>query len=127
MTKVIFLIEKDSASEVFAYFPENNGSYSHIGQHSGCSLDYVNPCREAITNEYGYLLAELIDYGYHDLKIMNNQKITCHRKPTKGEIKFGEGATHYRDFTAAEIGVSNKTKFLKVRFKADDGLYYSRY
>ena len=23
MTKVIFLIEKDSASEVFAYFPEN--------------------------------------------------------------------------------------------------------
>ena len=54
MTKVIFLIEKDSASEVFAYFPENNGSYSHIGQHSGCSLDYVKECREAITNEYGY-------------------------------------------------------------------------
>ena len=54
MTKVIFLIEKGSASEVFAYFPENNGSYSHIGQHSGCSLDYVKigraSCRERLSS-----------------------------------------------------------------------------
>ena len=26
------------------------------------------------------------------------ETITYHRKPTKGEIKFGEGATHYKDF-----------------------------
>jgi len=26
------------------------------------------------------------------------EAITYHRKPTKGEIKFGEGATHYKDF-----------------------------
>jgi hypothetical protein len=24
--------------------------------------------------------------------------ITYYRKPTKGEIKFGHGATHYKDF-----------------------------
>lgn len=24
--------------------------------------------------------------------------ITYHRPPTKAEIKFGEGATHYKDF-----------------------------
>ena len=24
--------------------------------------------------------------------------IIYHRKPTQGEIKFGEGATHYKDF-----------------------------
>lgn len=24
--------------------------------------------------------------------------ITYHREPTKGEIKFGHGATHYKDF-----------------------------
>ena len=26
------------------------------------------------------------------------EAITYHRKPTQGEIKFGEGATHYKDF-----------------------------
>ena len=26
------------------------------------------------------------------------ETITYHRKPTEYEIKFGEGATHYKDF-----------------------------
>ena len=26
------------------------------------------------------------------------ETITYHRKPTQSEIKFGEGATHYKDF-----------------------------
>ena len=26
------------------------------------------------------------------------ETITYHRKPTKAEIKFGHGATHYKDF-----------------------------
>ena len=28
--------------------------------------------------------------------------ITYHRKPTKAEIKFGHGATHYKDFTLTQ-------------------------
>lgn len=53
---------------------------------------------------------------------------TCWRQPTKGELKFGEGAIHYRYFTEFEIGRSTKGKNtgkLKKRFKADDGLFYN--
>lgn len=35
------------------------------------------------------------------------------------------GATHYRDFTRAQVGYNSKGE-LKTRFKADDGLMYSR-
>jgi hypothetical protein len=54
----------------------------------------------------------------------STETITCWRNPTKGEIKFGEGAIHYRDFTTEEIG-RNKQGKLKSWFKADDGLRYS--
>jgi len=50
--------------------------------------------------------------------------ITCWRKPTEYEIKFGYGATHFRDFTAQEIGHNRRGK-LKKWFKADDGLRYN--
>ena len=50
--------------------------------------------------------------------------VTYHRKPTAGEIKFGHGATHYRDFPVAEC--TKKDGSLKMRLKADDGLIYTR-
>lgn len=53
------------------------------------------------------------------------QYYTYHRKPTKAEIKFGYGATHYRDFPENEVrkkGFRIK-KWLKA---ADDGLRYYR-
>ena len=134
MTQVKFLIENEHNSDflpgVFAYFPEiigdnkgNNTSYAHIGQHSACSPRYASMCKEAITNEYLPLLRELIGQGYKDLQIINKQVITAHREPTAYEIKFGEGATHYRDFTMSEIGIT-KTGNIKKWFKADDGLRY---
>jgi len=50
---------------------------------------------------------------------------TYHRPPTKGEIAFGEGATHYRTFPVAECTHPDRT--LKVWFvAADDGLRYYR-
>lgn len=52
--------------------------------------------------------------------------LTCWRNPTKWEIKFGEGAIHYRDFTTEEIG-RNKKGELKKWFIANDGLRYNRY
>lgn len=54
--------------------------------------------------------------------------ITAHRKPTASEIKWGYGATHYRDFPVEEwldrSGIEGK--FFKDWIKADDGLRYYR-
>ena len=47
------------------------------------------------------------------------------RKPTRGEIAFGNGATHYRVFPIEECTWPDRT--LKVWFiAADDGLRYYR-
>lgn len=49
-----------------------------------------------------------------------------HRPPTKGEINFGHGATHYRTFQVSECCYTG-TRILKRWFKAnDDGLRYYR-
>ncbi len=51
--------------------------------------------------------------------------ITYHRPPTSGEIKFGYGATHYRDFERSQCSKDDGT--LKKWFTApDDGLRYYR-
>jgi hypothetical protein len=56
--------------------------------------------------------------------LRNYMLITYHRKPTASEIKFGHGATHYRDFTAKDVTKTDGN--LKKRLKADDGLIYTR-
>lgn len=66
----------------------------------------------------------LDDADLMDLDKLPDTKLrTYHRNPTAYEIKFGEGAIHYRDFTASEIGFNNRGE-LKKWFKADDGLRY---
>jgi hypothetical protein len=54
--------------------------------------------------------------------------VTYSRKPTTSEIKFGHGATHYRDFPLDDCvkGKKNGITILKKRLKADDGLIYTR-
>lgn len=135
MTQVKFLYDKDS-KDVFAFFPTitysvNEGKdglfscYAPIGQHSACHIDYANECKEAPINEYIDLLRELIGQGYDDLQIMNSNEIECHRPPTKWEIKFGEGATHYRYFPLSVIGLKKGKAMWKDWFIApDDGLRY---
>ena len=132
-TKVIFKIDKES-NTVFAFFPDmlyNVGlygkdmktCYAHSGQHSACLEDYANECEEAKYNEFADLLKELIGQGYK-LQVLNNQSIELHRKPTKGEIKFGEGATHYRNFLIGEV--LDKKGNIKKWVKTNDDLlrYY---
>ena len=51
--------------------------------------------------------------------------VTYYRPPTPGEIRFGHGATYYRDFPV-EACCKPGTRFLKRWFKADDGLRYYR-
>lgn len=54
------------------------------------------------------------------------ETVTYRRPPTKFEIRFGHGATHYRNF-AVEDCCKNGTRVLKKWFKAeDDGLRYYR-
>lgn len=55
------------------------------------------------------------------------EKITCWRNPTEYEIKFGEGAIHYRDFTAFEIGRNRKGGLKSWFISPDDKLRYNRY
>ena len=55
--------------------------------------------------------------------------VTYHRNPTRAEIKFGEGATHYRDFPLEEVvnrkkNTVNGVLVLMKWFVADDGLRY---
>ena len=56
---------------------------------------------------------------------------TYHRKPTRAEIKFGEGATHYRDFPVDECDSGKKYPWGYPKIKRwlvakDDGLRYYR-
>ena len=53
------------------------------------------------------------------------KKLEYSRKPTQSEIKFGEGATHYKDFEP--IDYLNKNGEIKKRIKCKlDGLIYTR-
>ena len=136
MTKVKFYLDKpaNSFKTVLAYFPEMPYNdkfmtcYEHIGQHSGCSLQYVKGKKLAKYNEYFDLLRELIGQGYKDLQVVNldHQTTEYHRPPTDYELKFGEGATHYREFKLSEIGI-NKKGNLKQWFIANDGLRYNSF
>lgn len=55
----------------------------------------------------------------------NITELTYHRNPTAGEIKFGYGAIHYRDFPVEEC--LRKDGKIKKRLKGkDDGLIYTR-
>jgi hypothetical protein len=48
-----------------------------------------------------------------------------HRNPTEAEIRFGHGATHYREFKFSEC-YNPETGNPKKRLKAkDDGLWYT--
>jgi hypothetical protein len=61
----------------------------------------------------------------HRLPVRNDvTTCTYHRQPTKAEIDFGEGATHYRDFSVEECcfeGTRIKRKWFVAK---DDGLRY---
>jgi len=88
ITKVIFLIDIDPnnemENEVFAFFTEEHNyhethpqyeemftSYTHVGQHSGCSLKYAKSCKLATPEQYKDLAAELERIGYN-LEILTN-------------------------------------------------------
>ena len=56
---------------------------------------------------------------------IDNKEITFHRKPTDWEIKFGEGAIHYKDFRIKDLKVINGKVQTRVKCPID-GLIYTR-
>jgi hypothetical protein len=53
-------------------------------------------------------------------------QLTYHRGPTPGEVRFGHGAIHYRDFPVEDCCFPG-TRIMKRWFVAeDDGLRYFR-
>ena len=56
---------------------------------------------------------------------VQTRTIEYSRKPTASEIKFGHGATHYKDF--AEKDCTDKNGRVKKRLKCPvDGLIYTQ-
>jgi len=51
--------------------------------------------------------------------------IEYHRKPTDSEIKFGNGATHYKSFD--ESACTDKNGRIKKRLKHDGLIYTQNY
>ena len=134
-TKVLFLIDKE-ADKSFAFFPEMDYNvnlygkemktcYAHLGQHSACLLSYAEECREAKYNEWYDLYKELRGQGYNSLDVVNSEELEYHRNPTEGEIRFGEGATHYRNFPIGKV-INRKGELKEWLLSKDDGLRYYR-
>ena len=71
--EVVFLKESDGS--IFAVFNENYNSeiykdivkwsYSSIGQHGACHIDYISECEVASPVEYESLKKELESLGYN--------------------------------------------------------------
>lgn len=77
MTKVKFYVEQ--GGDILAFFPDivetQEGArrcYSHVGQHSSCSNNYLKHCTKATPDEYKDLLEELKGQGYDDLEVITD-------------------------------------------------------
>lgn len=64
------------------------------------------------------------NYPWESEGRIERQLVTATRKPTHGEIAFGYGATHYRDFPL-ETCINSKGKMKKRLFAKDEQLWYS--
>lgn len=73
------LKESGIYNDLFAFFPDDKynadpalfTSYSHVGQHSACHIDYVKESRPATPEEYNDLKLELESLGYN-LEVVNH-------------------------------------------------------
>lgn len=64
--------------------------------------------------------------GKHiSLFLRKPKQLNYWRNPTKEEIKFGHGATHYRDFDFESCFDENGFQKVKVKTNDDGLIYYS--
>lgn len=90
---IVFLNTKERS--IFAKYDYKClcSSYNGVAffQHSNCSPGAHLGKKVKFSDLHIDLQSKLCDYFF-------NEGVQYHRKPTKGEIKFGEGATHYKTF-----------------------------
>ena len=78
----VVLLKHEENDDVFAFFPTKNvaisnpemkQSYSPIGQHSACSIEYADECEVLYEEEQEFkdLLDELSRVGYDNLLVLN--------------------------------------------------------
>lgn len=61
------------------------------------------------------------------MEAIDNRVVTYHRKPTKGDIVFGHGAMHYKEFPIEEVinyKITNRLALKKWVKCEEDGLRY---
>lgn len=56
----------------------------------------------------------------------DEREVQYHRNPTKGEVRFGYGAIHYRSFPASECYKPGTTTLKRWFVSPDDKLRYYR-
>jgi len=87
---------------------------------SNFSRNYYQTTEIAATKRFKEYVKRMVRVTYDE------KKIELYRNPTEGEIKFGHGATHYKDFWVSEV-INYKTFKLKQWVKCPyDGLRYYR-
>ena len=87
------------------------------------------------SNQYGENRDKAVFYQYSAREILQNIKITIddllswkvtfYRNPTPSEIRFGHGATHYKDFNFSDV-VKHSGYPKKWIVCPQDGLRYYR-
>ena len=97
-------------------------------QHSGAIIAIWS-------NQYGENRDKAIFYDYTPHEIIQNIKITIddlldkpvtyYRNPTPSEVRFGHGATHYKDFIIGDV-VKHSGGLKKWIVCPQDGLRYYR-
>lgn len=123
MTTLVKFLKHPSDSEVFAYFPNINynerlygssqkESYSSVGQHSACSVEYSLECVEASANEYSDLLKELEQIGYSDIVVANELKEQVKQNNTYNEAldKLSKESKDFESFSQGFNEIENKFK-----------------
>mgnify|MGYP000158043589 CR=1 FL=1 len=87
------------------------------------------------SNQYGENRDKAIFYDYSTREILQNIKITIddslekpvtyRRNPTPSEVRFGHGATHYKDFILGDV-IKHCGSIKKWIVCPQDGLRYYR-
>lgn len=63
-------------------------------------------------------------YRWFSVWDLDSKMVEYSRKPTKAEIAFGYGATHYRSFPLREV-IGNKGQIKKRLLAKDEDVWYS--
>lgn len=56
---------------------------------------------------YDYTMTQAISIVKNTIEESLDKPITFHRNPTQSEIRFGHGATHYKDFILSNVIKAN--------------------